>query len=266
MKIFRKISILSVLTVLFFSGTVFYVLSQSQATVSLVPSSQNVQLGQNVSVAVNIANVSDLYGCQISLSYDPTILSYQGVTEGSFLKSGSVATLTIDPQVSAGSIWFYGISRTGNVAGVNGSGNLATFNFATLKAGASPLTLITNVMDYRGSQLINSSIAAIAYSKTDSSITVASQPLPSPAISLTKTVDKTSAQAGEVLTYAITYRNTGQAEARNIVITDVIPNGTLYVQGSAASGGVFNNNQIVWTINSLQPSAQGAVSFQVRVE
>ena len=69
-------------------------------------------------------------------------------------------------------------------------------------------------------------------------------------------------------TYTITYQNTSSVEAKNLVLTDSIPQGTSYVAGSATSGGVYDaeNNRITWTISSLAGGGTGAVSFQAAVE
>lgn len=50
-----------------------------------------------------------------------------------------------------------------------------------------------------------------------------------------KNVDKDYADVGEEITYEITFNNTGNIDADNIVIADVIPNGTTYVANSLTS-------------------------------
>ncbi len=49
---------------------------------------------------------------------------------------------------------------------------------------------------------------------------------------LTKTVDKTQAKPGEEVTYTIKYKNIGDKDAFNVIITDNIPNYTDYVSNS----------------------------------
>ena len=53
-----------------------------------------------------------------------------------------------------------------------------------------------------------------------------------PKLEPVKTVDKTVAQLGDVLTYQITVPNTGLDPATNVVLTDPIPPKTDYVPGS----------------------------------
>jgi len=51
-------------------------------------------------------------------------------------------------------------------------------------------------------------------------------------LQLTKSVDKAEAKPGDVLTYEIKYKNIGDKDALNVVITDQIPDHTTYEAGS----------------------------------
>ncbi|MGL5648360.1 MAG: isopeptide-forming domain-containing fimbrial protein [Clostridium sp.] len=55
---------------------------------------------------------------------------------------------------------------------------------------------------------------------------------------LTKSVDKAYADVGDVLTYTIDVKNDGNVDAKNIILTDVIPNGTTLVPDSFSINGV----------------------------
>ncbi|MCM0080465.1 hypothetical protein L4X63_02570 [Geomonas sp. Red32] len=101
---------------------------------------------------------------------------------------------------------------------------------------------------------------------------------------------------GEVIHYIVLYRNTGSEDATNAVISDPIPQGTVYIPGSASETGEvsfsidggksFNRpalltyqtrgekrvaspeeyTNIRWVINRIPAGAQGKVSFQVKVK
>ena len=86
-----------------------------------------------------------------------------------------------------------------------------------------------------------------------------------PALTLQKSVNKLSVQEGETLTYTITYTNTGDAQATNIIITDNIPTNTIYIDNSTTGSYVYNNSTLTWTIDTLELGASGSVSFQVRI-
>jgi uncharacterized repeat protein (TIGR01451 family) len=112
------------------------------------------------------------------------------------------------------------------------------------------------------------------------------------AIEITKSISSNSGPAGTgPLTYTLTYRNTGNATATALAITDVIPTNTTYVAGSgrwsktgtaltdaaggdpaAADGTTINyafaaggNGTVTATISSVPAQSSGAVTFQVGV-
>ena len=73
-------------------------------------------------------------------------------------------------------------------------------------------------------------------------------------------------QVPDVLVYRIRYYN-DLAGVSTVTVTDIIPTGTTYVEGSASHGGVYDgeNRTITWTIDGVQPGASGVVSFRVHV-
>lgn len=57
-----------------------------------------------------------------------------------------------------------------------------------------------------------------------------------PAVSISKSVDKSTAAPGEEVIYTITFKNQGGAAAQTLAIVDAIPNNTTYVIGSLRVG------------------------------
>ena len=80
-------------------------------------------------------------------------------------------------------------------------------------------------------------------------------------------MDKGSASPNQILTYTLSYQNTGDAESTNTILTDVIPINTTYVTGSATGGGAYDSgtNTLTWDLGVLPVQATGSVSFQVTV-
>ncbi|MEW6189180.1 MAG: hypothetical protein AB1466_03590, partial [Actinomycetota bacterium] len=69
-------------------------------------------------------------------------------------------------------------------------------------------------------------------------------------------------------TFTITYKNTGNADLTGVVISDQIPGGLTYVDGSASHGGVYDpsTRTITWNIGTLTPGSSGTLTFQVTVD
>lgn len=99
-----------------------------------------------------------------------------------------------------------------------------------------------------------------------------------PAVSLSKSVDKTQTAPGEVLTYTITY--TANNNVNSAVITEPIPARTSYEANSAKLNNKSKtdlqdsdeyyfdsaNNKATWSLGNLSAGATGNVSFQVRIQ
>ena len=78
-------------------------------------------------------------------------------------------------------------------------------------------------------------------------------------------IDGNKVTAGQVLTYSVTYTNTTNT-ARDVTITDVIPEHTTYVDNSADNGGVYDKatRTATWKKN-VAPGETLTVTFQVKV-
>ncbi len=81
------------------------------------------------------------------------------------------------------------------------------------------------------------------------------------------TIEKSAAASvpsGSDLTYTITYGNTGQIDANNVVISDPLPVGTTFV--SADNGGALVSGSVVFNVGAVVAGATGlTVSFTVNV-
>ena len=102
-----------------------------------------------------------------------------------------------------------------------------------------------------------------------------------PKIEPVKSVDKTVAQAGEVLTYQVAVRNTGLDPATNVVFRDAIPASTDYVPNSlsivaganqgprptrrTATQAEFVSGGVVFRLGELAVNGSATVQFKVRV-
>jgi hypothetical protein len=141
-------------------------------SLSIDPVSQDVLLGNTVSVDINVSGAIDLYGWQFSLGYDGTILSLLSVSAGPFLGTGG-STFWFAPDTStSGEILSGTETLLGPIAGVNGSGTLLSLNFNTIALGTSPINIYLNDADPGlPTELINSSGNPIVFSATGGSVT-----------------------------------------------------------------------------------------------
>lgn len=97
--------------------------------------------GSTVDLSVLIGDISDLYGYQFSLSFDPSVLRATGVTEGAFLGSGgNTASGYESIDNASGTVSFVYNVLLGPTAGVSGSGALAHIRFDVIGVGTTPLT------------------------------------------------------------------------------------------------------------------------------
>jgi len=100
------------------------------------------------------------------------------------------------------------------------------------------------------------------------------------AVTLDKQVDRSTATAGDVLSFAIGYTVSGTGSATNTVVTDAIPGGTSYVAGSLTWNGMpltdasgddagqvdTGSGVILVRLGHLADGASGTVGFRATVE
>jgi hypothetical protein len=142
--------------------------SSSNTSLSISPSTKNVQVGDafTVDVVVNVDRVSR--GAQFSLTFDKSIVEVESVDEGTFYRNWATANgrdTTVLPQwtpdnargkVSVGSVLIASSGLANGVtdlAGASGNGTVATLSLKALANGQTALTLgdvVVNGLDSAG--------------------------------------------------------------------------------------------------------------------
>ena len=123
------------------------IMADAESTgVFLDPPSQTVgAVGDHFTVNVSISDVSNLYGYELKIYYNSTLLNGTRVTEGSFLRSGGSTfwdpvNFTDHYNLTEGVLYIADL-LTANVPGMSGGGVLATIEFKSIALGSCVLHL-----------------------------------------------------------------------------------------------------------------------------
>lgn len=103
-------------------------------------STVDYNLGDSVRINLSVNNVTNLSGIQVNVSYNPSVLTYTGAEEGSFLnENGIVVTYfnSSEIETSSGHVNYIIIFREGEDYGATGSGTLASLYFNASGSGTT---------------------------------------------------------------------------------------------------------------------------------
>lgn len=152
-----KIGLLSLLVVLavagyVVTGTAFAAPSrQGETLVSIQPAAQTIQVGETTTVDVQIQNVDNLFGIDLRLTFDPSIVNVvdsnplvpgEQVEPGAFLDISEGKGFVVDNSAdnTTGEI-AYIATLLSPASPVSGSGTLIRITFEGVAEGTSPVTL-----------------------------------------------------------------------------------------------------------------------------
>lgn len=123
-------------------GTAIIILPY-RTSVYISPSYTRVTRGVSFSIDVNIANVNNLYGFDINMTYNTTLLNGLKATLGSFLKSGGKTFILANQTNDQEGYIRFAVSLYGEENGVSGNGTLFTahFNSSLTETGTSHILL-----------------------------------------------------------------------------------------------------------------------------
>ncbi|AFY65090.1 conserved repeat domain protein [Geitlerinema sp. PCC 7407] len=132
----------------------------------------------------------------------------------------------------------------------NGASVTLTLNGTFNAAGTS-----TNVAEVTGSDQPDPDSTPGNGSTTEDDRASVTIPARVADLSITKTVDNTAPNVGEVITFTVTLANAGPDTATNIEVSDPIPAGLTNVTVTPATG-TYDNNTGLWSLPSLGVGAQ----------
>lgn len=173
MMMIRRLRMLCLALLLLGSLLPAGVLAQAANTYSLTASSGSVQAGENVSVTVAGQSLTDVYGAELKLQYDPAKLQYTGYTS-----SLSGEAFVAEPNVNGNEILLL-FTYTGQRSGITGDRSLFTLTFKALEAGTASISLSSVKALNSQEQTVSSTIGSGA-AITVTTAAASTSPTPSP--------------------------------------------------------------------------------------
>jgi hypothetical protein len=127
----------------------------SSTTIYVDPSTLTAPYSENFTVDIKIEDVTDLFGWQAWLKWDPQLLDVVTSTEGDFLKTGGSTSWLPKMNQSEGWILVCSTFTGQSIPGVSGSGTLANITFHGASLGEC-------VLDLYDTKLFNSTPVSVS--------------------------------------------------------------------------------------------------------
>ncbi len=169
---------------------------------------------------------------------------------------------TITDTLPDGVIWQSG--------GLFSAPNTVTFANITVPANGNiqeTVTVKINKNVSNGAVLENSAKVSgedLSGNTFNAGLATAQTTVHAPILTIVKSSTPNPVRAGENITYTITVTNSGEQDATNVVITDDIPQYTIFV--SADNGGTVNSNTVSWNVGTVSAGSSVTVHFTVKVD
>jgi uncharacterized repeat protein (TIGR01451 family) len=113
-----------------------------------------------------------------------------------------------------------------------------------------------------GASVSGNSVTLVAGATVNCGIT--NTELGVPVLTQDKMVDRATAHEGDSLTYTMTVRNTGTADAAGVTATETLPAGVTFVSATASTGA-FNSTTGVWTVGTVAVGTTETLTVNVTV-
>ena len=129
----------------------------------LEPANLTLTPSQDFTVELKATSITNLKGYSVTLSYDPTLISLQEVTEGPFLsEKGKTFFYTKEDQNTI----LIDCAILGTDLSISGEGTLATLSFTSLKAGSTGIEFsLAKTRDTNNKEIITTKRNSLIRSK-----------------------------------------------------------------------------------------------------
>ena len=95
-------------------------------------------------LSLDATEVTDLYGVSFDLVFPVDLLQFEALTEGSFLDEAATVTTSLQMVEDMSGNLVIGLTRLGDVGGVEGSGPLLLLEFSRVAAGEGTMEFMSN--------------------------------------------------------------------------------------------------------------------------
>jgi hypothetical protein len=148
----HNIGQISFIALIFVTSLSFYTLAADafpDTAVIVEPKSSSVVVGETFSINVTVVDVQNLYGLEVILSWNSTVLALIN-TEVQLGQNGGVlnSPVYIADNSTQGSRYTVSATSTSPAPSFNGTGNIVRMNFSVIGTGACKLDLQTQLYDY----------------------------------------------------------------------------------------------------------------------
>ena len=227
--------------------------------VSINPASQEVCLGTTAVTDILVENMTDLYGFEFKITFDPTLVEVVDadptmagvqIQPGDFLSPDWLLENSVDNN--SGTIR-YALCQLNPSPPQSGDGVLATIIWRGKVMGTSPIAF-THVL------LAGRDGIPIPADTQDGQITVEE-----PSIELTKEADPTVVNPGDTVDYTISVENTGNPDLTNVTVDDHLEGCTLSGPSGDDGDGVLEPGE-TWTYSCSITAGEDDIENTATVE
>ncbi|MEI6208813.1 MAG: cohesin domain-containing protein [Desulfuromonadales bacterium] len=109
----------------------------AQRSLLQIAAPSSVTAGQQFSVDIKVNGVADLLNASFILAYDPALVEFLSMTEGTFMKKDGTSTTFNSKAETSGGAVAVSLARKAGSSGVSGDGSLATVLFKPKKQGSA---------------------------------------------------------------------------------------------------------------------------------
>jgi len=150
--------------------------------------------------------------------------------------------------------------------GALGISDNATITFNAL-IGEIEAGTLTSTAEAIGTAPDSNTVSATATTELEVYV---EEPVLSPDIAITSTVDPTEATPSTEVAFEIVVTNTGDCTLDPVTINETLPDGLSYVAGSALAGGVaveptISGNILAWNLDALEPGDSTSITFNALI-